>query len=97
MANTITAGRNLIERGRAAADRDEQRSRALPFLFIALAGLIGGYLIGRRTPDPVPTAANNGAPPPEAEPSMEVATAVEVSRPQPAGLDEIVPPVGAKS
>jgi hypothetical protein len=97
MANAINAGRNLIERGRAAADREEQHSRALPFFLTALAGLIGGYLIGRRTPERVPTASTNGAPPPEAEPSMEVATAVELSRPQPAGLDEIVPPVGAKS
>ena len=61
------------------------------------AGLVGGYLIGRRAAAPVEPAEANGTSVPEAEPSMEVTTAVEVSRPQPAELDEIVPTAGAKT
>jgi hypothetical protein len=100
MSNALNAAGNLIERGRAAAGRGETRSLALPFVLIAVAGVLAGYLLGRRTPQPTTTATTattNGGPPMGAEPAMEVATAVEVSRPQPAGLDEIVPPAGAKA
>jgi hypothetical protein len=75
----INAGRDLIE-----------RSLGLPLVLIA-AGVIGGYLLGRRAAAPAEVVEPNGLSAPEAEPSMEVTTAVEVSRPQPAELDEIVP------
>jgi hypothetical protein len=92
----LNAGRNLIARGRGAGG-DRKRSFGLPLLLIA-AGLVGGYLIGRRgSGAPVEAAEATGASAPEAEPSMEVTTAVEVSRPQPAELDEIVPAAGAKT
>lgn len=80
----------------ARLDRSPKRSFGLPLVLVAL-GLVGGYLIGRRAAAPGEVAEANGAPVPEAEPSMEVTTAVEVSRPQPAELDEIVPAAGSKT
>lgn len=74
----------------ARFDRSRGPGLKLP-LAIAAAGLIAGYLIGRRSADPAPPVEANGAGSPPAEPTMEVTTAVEVSRPQPAQLDEIVP------
>ncbi|HEU4737255.1 MAG TPA: hypothetical protein VFS48_09560, partial [Solirubrobacterales bacterium] len=86
----INAGRDLIKRGRGAG------SLRLPLVLIA-AGVAGGYLLGRRAAAPAEVAESNGASPPEPEPSMEVTTAVEVSRPQPAELDEIVPAAASKA
>ena len=80
----------------ARLDRSQRRSLGLPLVLIA-AGTVGGYLLGRRAAAPAEDAESNGASVPEAEPSMEVATAVEVSRPQPAELDEIVPAAASKS
>jgi hypothetical protein len=91
----INGGRNLIARGRGAGG-DRKRSFGLPLVLIA-AGLVGGYLIGRRAAAPVEPPEAHGTSVPEAEPTMEVTTAVEVSRPQPAELDEIVPAAGAKT
>src|ERR687895_725704 len=98
----IKAGRDVIERGRAAGDdladalgdvRDAlddflartdgvlarfDRSRPsmkLP-LAIAAAGLIAGYLIGRRSSQPETFAEANAAGSPPAEPTMEVTAAV---------------------
>jgi len=95
MMTAINAGRDLIGRGRGAGG-DPKRSFGLPLVLIA-AGLVGGYLIGRRAAGPDEVVEATGASVPEAEPSMEVTTAVEVSRPQPAELDEIVPAAGAKT
>jgi hypothetical protein len=92
----INAGRDLIKRGRGAVDRSQRRSLRLPLVLIA-AGVVGGYLLGRRAAAPAEVAEPNGASAPEAEPSMEVTTAVEVSRPQPAELDEIVPAAASKT
>jgi hypothetical protein len=88
----IKAGRDLIER----FDGSPRRDVKLP-LAIAAAGLAAGYLIGRRSARPAAIEEPNGVGSPPAEPAMEVATAVEVSRPQAAELDEIVPENGASA
>ena len=69
-------------------------NNSVPLALAACAGLVA-FLLGRRGAEPARVAdpAMNGSPP--AEPAMEVATAVELSRPQPAALDEIVPAAGA--
>lgn len=118
----IKAGRDVIERGRAAGDdvadalgdvrdalddflartdgvlarfdRSRRPGMKLP-LAIAAAGLIAGYVIGRRSSQPETLAQANAAGSPPAEPTMDVTTAVNVSRPQAAELDEIVPENGA--
>ena len=95
MFAAITAGRSLIARRRGRGEGP--RLPRLALAAIALAGVAAGYLLGRRASEAPAVAATNGAAPPPAAPAMEVATAVEVSRPQPAELDEIVPAVNAKS
>jgi hypothetical protein len=86
----INAGRDLIKRGRGAG------SLGPPLVLIA-AGVAGGYLLGRRAAAPAEATESNGASASEAERAMEVTTAVEVSRPQPAELDEIVPAAASKA
>lgn len=85
MTTPINAGRDLAKRGLGLS------------LVLIAAGMAGGYLLGRRAAAPAEVVESNGAFAPEAEPSMEVTTAVEVSRPQPAELDEIVPAAASKS
>lgn len=109
---TIDSARDQIDAARARIDAALVRTDALRARFgprrrdyrlplvIAAAGLVAGYLLGRRAARRTPAVAGpaaNGAGSPPAEPAMEVTTAVEVSRPQPAELDEIVPVGGAKA